>query len=307
MPLVIQITDDEKALWRFACTLIGTCGALLASEAAWPGFLLIACMLRWAVRAAVMLWCQTRQCMRSEFAPSCFSNYMKMMVMAVFFLHILPKFVQTAFLDFQALRVHRSLKLEEARRLARENIKDIIACGFDPDTTFIFSDIDHMGAGGSEGSAFYCNCLRIMRCRAASVERQSMYCPNAFRAQRSLKSAQTHTTFLSSLNFRLFDSIELFFYDITISNVLTDKAFYLRFALNIGLVRSMVSCNQVRSIFGLTASDNIGKLMFPAIQAAPAFSDSFPHMFGTKKGIRCLVPCAIDQARFHSNIMPGKE
>ena len=65
------------------------------------------------------------------------------------------------------------------------------------------------------------------------------------------------------------------------------------------VMRSMVSCNQVRSIFGLTASDNIGKLMFPAIQAAPAFSDSFPHMFGTKKGIRCLVPCAIDQARSH--------
>ncbi|KAK9839670.1 hypothetical protein WJX81_004750 [Elliptochloris bilobata] len=114
----------------------------------------------------------------------------------------------------------RSLKLEEARRLARENIKDIIACGFDPEMTFIFSDIDHMGAGGSEGSAFYCNCLRIM---------------------------------------------------------------------------SMVNCNHVRSIFGLTASDNIGKIMFPAIQAAPAFSDSFPHMFGAKKGIRCLVPCAIDQ------------
>ena len=81
--------------------------------------------------------------------------------------HYLPMFLLTAFLTLQALRVHRSLKLEEARRLARENIKDIIACGFDPDMTFIFSDIDHMGAGGSEGSAFYCNCLRIMRCGAA--------------------------------------------------------------------------------------------------------------------------------------------
>ena len=67
--------------------------------------------------------------------------------------------------------MHRSLKLEEARRLARENIKDIIACGFDPDMTFIFSDIDHMGAGGSEGSAFYCNCLRVMRCESAIAGR----------------------------------------------------------------------------------------------------------------------------------------
>lgn len=61
------------------------------------------------------------------------------------------------------------------------------------------------------------------------------------------------------------------------------------------VLRSLVNCSQVRSIFGLTAADNIGKVMFPAIQAAPAFSDSFPHMFGAKKGIRCLVPCAIDQ------------
>ena len=30
VPLVIQITDDEKALWRCACTLVGTCGAVLA-------------------------------------------------------------------------------------------------------------------------------------------------------------------------------------------------------------------------------------------------------------------------------------
>jgi hypothetical protein len=60
---------------------------------------------------------------------------------------------------------------------------------------------------------------------------------------------------------------------------------------------SLVTFNQVRGIFGLTESDNIGKVMFPAIQAAPAFSDSFPHMFGARKGVRCLVPCAIDQAR----------
>ena len=57
----------------------------------------------------------------------------------------------------------------EARRLAKQNIKDIIACGFDPAMTFIFSDIDHMGGGGSEGSAFYCNVLRIMRRVAGSV------------------------------------------------------------------------------------------------------------------------------------------
>ncbi len=30
-------------------------------------------------------------------------------------------------------------------------------------------------------------------------------------------------------------------------------------------------------------------------QAAPSFPDSFPHMFGERKDLRCLIPCAIDQ------------
>lgn len=57
----------------------------------------------------------------------------------------------------------------------------------------------------------------------------------------------------------------------------------------------LVTMNMVRSIFGLTESDNIGKISFPATQAAPSFPDSFPHMFGTRKDLRCLIPCAIDQ------------
>ena len=38
----------------------------------------------------------------------------------------------------------KDLDLEEAHRLARENAKDIIACGFDSKKTFIFSDLDYM-------------------------------------------------------------------------------------------------------------------------------------------------------------------
>jgi len=37
------------------------------------------------------------------------------------------------------------LALEECHRLAYENAKDIIACGFDPKKTFIFSDLDYIG------------------------------------------------------------------------------------------------------------------------------------------------------------------
>ncbi|PRW61499.1 tryptophan--tRNA cytoplasmic [Chlorella sorokiniana] len=108
----------------------------------------------------------------------------------------------------------RGLSVEESRRLARENAKDIIACGFDVRRTFIFSDFEYVGG------AFYRNIARIQRC---------------------------------------------------------------------------VTMNQVRGIFGFTMEDNIGKIAFPAVQAAPAFPDSFPHMFGERKDVRCLIPCAIDQ------------
>ena len=41
--------------------------------------------------------------------------------------------------------------------------------------------------------------------------------------------------------------------------------------------------------------DNIGKIHFVSIQAAPSFSNSFPQIFGTQSNIPCLIPCAIDQ------------
>eukprot|EP00775_Hariotina_reticulata_P010348 gene10348-10505_t len=108
----------------------------------------------------------------------------------------------------------RGLQQEEARRLARENCKDIIACGFDINKTFIFSDYEYVGG------AFYRTIIDIQRC---------------------------------------------------------------------------VSMNQVRGIFGLTQDDNIGKIGFPAVQAAPSFPGVFPHIFGNRKDVRCLIPCAIDQ------------
>lgn len=51
---------------------------------------------------------------------------------------------------------------------------------------------------------------------------------------------------------------------------------------------------QLKGIFGITTSDNCGKISFPAIQAAPAISTSFPHIFG-KKNVFCLIPQGIDQ------------
>lgn len=110
----------------------------------------------------------------------------------------------------------KDLGLEEARKLAYENAKDIIALGFDVNKTFIFNDLDFIG----QCPAFYANMCRIQKC---------------------------------------------------------------------------VTFNQVKGIFGFGDSDCIGKIAFPAVQAAPSFSNSFPFVFGGRSDIQCLIPCAIDQ------------
>jgi len=60
-------------------------------------------------------------------------------------------------------------------------------------------------------------------------------------------------------------------------------------------IQKAVTYNQVKGIFGFDDSVNIGKHAFPAIQAAPSFPTSFPHIFGTRADVPCLIPCAIDQ------------
>ena len=60
-------------------------------------------------------------------------------------------------------------------------------------------------------------------------------------------------------------------------------------------IQSKVTFNQVKGIFGFSDSDSIGKIAFPAIQAAPSFCSTFPFIFKDRKDIPCLIPCAIDQ------------
>ncbi|CAO4382502.1 unnamed protein product [Caenorhabditis nigoni] len=111
----------------------------------------------------------------------------------------------------------KDMKVDDAKKMARENMKDIISVGFDPSKTFIFNDFDYM-------------------------------CPP--------------------------------FYE------------------NIVKIWKVVNANQARSIFGFTPEDCMGKAAFPAVEAAPCFASSFPHIFGAKgkkNDIPCLIPCAIDQ------------
>ena len=106
-----------------------------------------------------------------------------------------------------------NLSLHEAHRLGKENAKDIIACGFNPKKTFIFSDLETVGG------SFYRNMVVIMK----------------------------HT-----------------------------------------------SGNMIHGVFGLDLNNSVGQISWPCIQAAPAFSTSFAHIFKNRQ-VFCLVPLAIDQ------------
>lgn len=111
----------------------------------------------------------------------------------------------------------RDLELDKLRKITHDNIKDIIAFGFDPKLTFIFQNSRYMG---------------------------TMY-PTVLEIQR------------------------------------------------------LFTANMMKNTFGFSDTDNVGKFAFPAIQAAPCFSSSFPNVLPLKtKKLKCLVPCAIDQDPF---------
>ncbi|XP_045186843.1 tryptophan--tRNA ligase, cytoplasmic-like isoform X2 [Mercenaria mercenaria] len=106
------------------------------------------------------------------------------------------------------------VSIETIREQTRENVKDIIALGFDVNKTFIFSNFEYM-------------------------------CPEYYK--------------------------------------------------NICRVQRLIKLSRMKIVFDFDDNGNIGKINFPAIQAAPCFSSSFPHIFHGKRDVPCLVPCAIDQ------------
>ncbi|KAG7086539.1 tryptophan--tRNA ligase [Marasmius oreades] len=116
--------------------------------------------------------------------------------------------------DDEKFLFKHELKVEQTKLFARQNAKDIIACGFNLNKTFIFSNYDFVGG------PFYENVSKISR---------------------------------------------------------------------------QITYSQAKATFGFTDSDNVGKIHFVAIQAAPSFSNSFPQIFGTQTNIPTLIPCAIDQ------------
>ncbi|SCU81522.1 LAMI_0B06612g1_1 [Lachancea mirantina] len=59
--------------------------------------------------------------------------------------------------DDEKFLFKHKLTISDVKRFARENAKDIIAVGLNPENTFIFSDLEYMGGG------FYENVVRVSR------------------------------------------------------------------------------------------------------------------------------------------------
>jgi len=87
-------------------------------------------------------------------------------------------------------------------------------------------------------------------------------------------------------------------FDIKKTFIFRDTDYIGHMFCNILKIQKCITANQVKNIFGFDLSANIGKFMYPAIQAAPSFSSSFPHIFGAESNYHCLIPCAIDQDPF---------
>ena len=60
-------------------------------------------------------------------------------------------------------------------------------------------------------------------------------------------------------------------------------------------IQKLTTYSQVKAIFGFTPDRNIGQSAFPAVQAAPSFSQSFKIPLKGLADMPCLIPCAIDQ------------
>ena len=189
-------------------------------------------------------------------------------------------------------------------------MKDIIALGFDPKKTFIFSDLEYMG-----GKTYY---LRRTAVAGDIAERkiESVYVHTAVNDTYIYfhRFIHTYRSFIHicihAYNTCIYIYINTYIHTCVSVSFLPRSQFISplssmpthpkcavgEFYKNVVRVQKKITINQAFKCFGLDAvEDNIGKMNFCAIQAAPSFSSSF-HGF-LPDNIPCLIPCAIDQVR----------
>ncbi len=128
-----------------------------------------------------------------------------------------------------------------------------MALGFDPERTFIFSDLDYMG--GARGT-----CLLPVAVRGSAGGTEINLCCLNFKCFVLVGLAVV--LFVFRFLFLFFDALVV-------------RATYRvagEFYKNIIRVQKKITINQALHCFGLPGEDNIGKLNFCSIQAAPSFS-----------------------------------
>lgn len=84
-------------------------------------------------------------------------------------------------------------------------------------------------------------------------------------------------------------------FDVSKTFIFSDLDYIGHMYHNVVRIQKAVTTNQIKGIFGFSDTENMGRISFPAIQAAPSFPSSFPHIFGASSEIPCLIPCGIDQ------------
>jgi len=70
----------------------------------------------------------------------------------------------------------------------------------------------------------------------------------------------------------------------------------------VAAINERMSVNTANRIYGFNEDTTIGQIQWPAYQEAPALCGAFPHLFGSRKDVMCLVPCAVDQAPYFRSI-----
>ncbi|KRX08829.1 hypothetical protein PPERSA_08933 [Pseudocohnilembus persalinus] len=93
-------------------------------------------------------------------------------------------------------------------------------------------------------------------------------------------------------------------FDINKTFIFLDTEYIGHMYMNVCKFQKNITYNQLRGIFGVNQSDIIGKMAYPAIQAAPALSSSFKHIFGDKI-VPCLVPQVPKTACIHNKFFPA--
>ncbi len=87
-------------------------------------------------------------------------------------------------------------------------------------------------------------------------------------------------------------------FDVSKTHIFFNTEYIGKLYPNIITVQRHTTLNMLKTLFGSSDTDSIGKISFPAIQVVPAYSSSFPELLSGLKDPMTLVTCGLDQAPY---------